>query len=312
MLLANNVLLMVPPPRCCWARCTRWCWTRWAWARSRSAPPYFVAVFVPLMVPALFLMGVGPIARWKKASVPELAVQLRWAAAASFTAALVAPLVLGQLDADGRLFAAARRSGSSPPPGSRCGSACRASRWRCGARACARRPAAGTACCWRTRVWACSSSAWRWWGATRPSRTCAWKSAARPPPAGTSSSSWACRTCAARTTPRCVPPSRSRTDGRKVDTLYPEKRVYTVSRMPMTEVSIDRGFTRDLYVSMGEPLDGGTGLERAPVRQALRQLDLGRLPADGASAACWPCPTGATGCTAGRPARRPRPCPKVP
>jgi cytochrome c-type biogenesis protein CcmF len=46
-------------------------------------------------------------------------------------------------------------------------------------------------------------------------------------------------------------------DGRRTRTLYPEKRTYTVSRMPMTEVSIDRGFTRDLYVSMGEPLEGG-------------------------------------------------------
>jgi cytochrome c-type biogenesis protein CcmF len=27
--------------------------------------------------------------------------------------------------------------------------------------------------------------------------------------------------------------------------------------MPMTETAIDRGFTRDLYVSLGEPLGGG-------------------------------------------------------
>ena len=40
-------------------------------------PPYFEAVFVPIMAPALFLMGVGPLARWKQASVPELAVRLR-------------------------------------------------------------------------------------------------------------------------------------------------------------------------------------------------------------------------------------------
>src|SRR5436190_538836 len=42
-------------------------------------PPYFEAVFVPLMAPALFLMGVGPLARWKRTSLPELAVLLRWA-----------------------------------------------------------------------------------------------------------------------------------------------------------------------------------------------------------------------------------------
>jgi cytochrome c-type biogenesis protein CcmF len=41
---------------------------------------------------------------------------------------------------------------------------------------------------------------------------------------------------------------------RLLATLYPERRNYTVSRMPMTETAIDRGFTRDLYVSLGEPL----------------------------------------------------------
>src|SRR4030081_73148 len=42
-------------------------------------PPYFNSVFVPLMAPAAFLIGFGPIARWKHAKIPELAVRLRWA-----------------------------------------------------------------------------------------------------------------------------------------------------------------------------------------------------------------------------------------
>ena len=36
-------------------------------------------------------------------------------------------------------------------------------------------------------------------------------------------------------------------------TLYSEKRTYFSSTMPMTEVGIDSSLTRDLYVSMGEP-----------------------------------------------------------
>src|SRR5213075_2634246 len=58
-------------------------------------PPYFETVFVPLMAPALFLMGVGPLARWKRASVPELAVMLRWALAVSLALGLLLPLALG-------------------------------------------------------------------------------------------------------------------------------------------------------------------------------------------------------------------------
>ena len=30
-------------------------------------PPYFNAVFVPIMVPLLLLMAIGPLARWKHA-----------------------------------------------------------------------------------------------------------------------------------------------------------------------------------------------------------------------------------------------------
>src|SRR6266511_3939663 len=62
-------------------------------------PPYFETVFVPLMAPALFLMGVGPLARWKKASIPDLATRLRWAFAASLAAGLVLPFAMGRWSA---------------------------------------------------------------------------------------------------------------------------------------------------------------------------------------------------------------------
>jgi cytochrome c-type biogenesis protein CcmF len=42
-----------------------------------------------------------------------------------------------------------------------------------------------------------------------------------------------------------------------VATLFPEKRVYRVQTMPMTEAGIDTGLFRDLYVSLGEPLERG-------------------------------------------------------
>src|SRR5436190_3633681 len=58
-------------------------------------PPYFNAVFVPIMAPAIFLIGVGPIARWKQAKLPELAVRLRWAFVLSFVTASLLPFVIG-------------------------------------------------------------------------------------------------------------------------------------------------------------------------------------------------------------------------
>ncbi len=58
-------------------------------------PPYFNSVFVPLMAPAMFLIGVGPIARWKQAKLPEMAVRLRWAFVVSLISAVAIPFLLG-------------------------------------------------------------------------------------------------------------------------------------------------------------------------------------------------------------------------
>jgi cytochrome c-type biogenesis protein CcmF len=58
-------------------------------------PPYFNAVFVPIMAPLVFLMGVGPLARWKKAELPDLATRLKWALAVSFVTAMIVPFIAG-------------------------------------------------------------------------------------------------------------------------------------------------------------------------------------------------------------------------
>ncbi len=42
----------------------------------------------------------------------------------------------------------------------------------------------------------------------------------------------------------------------EIASLYPEKRIYTVQTMPMTEASVDSNLFRDLYVAMGEPIEG--------------------------------------------------------
>jgi len=45
-----------------------------------------------------------------------------------------------------------------------------------------------------------------------------------------------------------------RKDGKLLDTLRPEKRIYNASGMPMTEAAIDAGIFGDRYVSLGEPV----------------------------------------------------------
>ncbi|NUW66691.1 heme lyase CcmF/NrfE family subunit [Vibrio coralliilyticus] len=44
-------------------------------------------------------------------------------------------------------------------------------------------------------------------------------------------------------------------NGKYINTLHAEKRFYRTARSMMTEAAIDRGVTRDLYIAMGERLD---------------------------------------------------------
>lgn len=96
LLLSNNVLLVVAAGSVLLGTLYPLIIDALGMGKLSVGPPYFNRVFVPLMVPAMFLMGIGPIARWKKASVPELVVRLRWAFMASAATAIVLTFVLGK------------------------------------------------------------------------------------------------------------------------------------------------------------------------------------------------------------------------
>jgi len=60
--------------------------------------------------------------------------------------------------------------------------------------------------------------------------------------------------------------------------LLPEKRVYSVNKSPMTEAAIDAGFTRDLFIAMGEPLDdSGAWAIRIYYKPFVRWIWLGAI-----------------------------------
>ncbi len=64
---------------------------------------------------------------------------------------------------------------------------------------------------------------------------------------------------------------------RRITELWPEKRNYFTSKKPMTEASIDWGFTRDLYVSLGEPLEGGAWALRLYYKPYVRWIWIGAI-----------------------------------
>ncbi|MWV12610.1 heme lyase CcmF/NrfE family subunit [Pseudomonas sp. R-28-1W-6] len=66
-------------------------------------------------------------------------------------------------------------------------------------------------------------------------------------------------------------------DGEEVALLHPEKRLYSVQNMPMTEAGIDAGLTRDLYVALGEPLEDGAWAVRVHIKPYVRWIWFGGL-----------------------------------
>ena len=55
-------------------------------------------------------------------------------------------------------------------------------------------------------------------------------------------------------------------DGRLIETLYPEKRFYPVAGMPTTEAAIDYRFLRDVYVVLGDEQDDGGWVLRTYIK----------------------------------------------
>ncbi|MGQ0752316.1 MAG: heme lyase CcmF/NrfE family subunit [Betaproteobacteria bacterium] len=218
-------------------------------------PPYFDTVFVPLMAPVIFLMGVGPIMRWKNMPVPELAVMLRWAFGVGLASAILLPLAFGRwspLLALGFLLAAWILA------------SCALSLWR-------RMRQEDNASMW-ARLRGSSRS---YYGMLLAHFGIAvfvagvtlvkgyeTETEVRMAPGETA-------TLAGHTFrfdgtgevrgPNYVSARATLTverEGRPVTVLHPEKRLYTVQQQQMTEAAIHTRLTRDLYVSLGDPISG--------------------------------------------------------
>jgi cytochrome c-type biogenesis protein CcmF len=66
-------------------------------------------------------------------------------------------------------------------------------------------------------------------------------------------------------------------DGVLITEMDTQKRLYNVRGMTMTEAGIHAGFTRDFYVSLGEPLDHGDWSMRLYYKPFVRWIWLGAL-----------------------------------
>jgi cytochrome c-type biogenesis protein CcmF len=95
MLLSNNVLLSVAAASVFIGTLYPLFMDALGFGKLSVGPPYFEAVFVPLMAPMVLMMGLGPLARWKRIGGMELAKRVKWAFASATVIALLLPLVMG-------------------------------------------------------------------------------------------------------------------------------------------------------------------------------------------------------------------------
>jgi len=63
--------------------------------------------------------------------------------------------------------------------------------------------------------------------------------------------------------------------GKPVGTVYPEKRLYRVRSAPMTEAGIDAGWSRDLFVALGDDLGAGAWSVRLQYKPLVRFIWFG-------------------------------------
>ena len=97
MLLANNVVLVAAAGSVLLGTMYPLLMDALGAGKISVGPPYFDAVFVAIMAPGFFMMGLGPLAKWKKASLPEIGMRLRVAAVISIISAVLVPLIMGRL-----------------------------------------------------------------------------------------------------------------------------------------------------------------------------------------------------------------------
>jgi cytochrome c-type biogenesis protein CcmF len=229
--------------------------------------PYFDTVFLPLMAPVLFLLGIGPLARWKQADLPALAKRLRWAGGVALAAVLVTALLAGRITlgaAFGVLMSAwivasiatdlaYRLRPVGPAP---------VSLWT--RIQTLPRPLLGM-------MLAHVGVAAFAFGVSMVStyeveRDVKMQIGDTTEVAGYVFTLRGLRNVKGPNYDAVQAVVDVRRNGTPVALMHPEKRSYRVQGTALTDAAIDRNLARDLYVSLGEPVDGGAWIVRVYVK----------------------------------------------
>jgi cytochrome c-type biogenesis protein CcmF len=266
-LLANNVLLMAACGAVLLGTLYPLLLDALGMGKISVGPPYFDTVFVPLLTPLIFLIGIGPLARWRQAELPQLVRRLRWA----FGAALIGALLtnwwrghLGVVSTLGLMMAfwivaalATDLADRLRPSGIVSTGVLHRARQLPRAMVGMMVAHLGIA------VFIFGVTMVKSGEIERDLKMDVGDTTEVLGYTFTFRGVQSLQGPNYRAAQGTVDVTRG---GDKVVTLHPEKRVFPVAGATMTEAAIDTGFTRDLYVSLGEPLTGGTWIVRVYVK----------------------------------------------
>ncbi|MCS6996751.1 MAG: heme lyase CcmF/NrfE family subunit [Casimicrobiaceae bacterium] len=275
-LLGNNLLLVVATASVLLGTLYPLASEALGWGKVSVGPPYFEIVFVPLMLPLIALMGIGPLARWKDEDAASLRARMLLpaiAAAAAFLLCAVIPARFSPLACIGMAFAAWLAAGVLVGYRERlrhaAGLASGLSRWR-------QIPIA-----YHGMQVAHLGVAAFVFGVTAVKAFEQEHDLAMKPGDTKSIAGYVVRF---EGVAEVTGPNYTAKEGRFVllkndaldRVLKPQRRFYASQRaQPMTEAAIDREFDRDLYVSLGEELSGGAWTVRVHYKPFVNWIWLG-------------------------------------
>ncbi len=251
LLLVNNVLLTVAAASVLLGTLYPLFIDALGLGKLSVGPPYFNTVFVPLMIPALLLIALGPLAHWKAADLRNILMRLKLPAVAALVAGIALPLAFGRWSALAALGLAVAV-------------------WIMASvvvAVLAQTRATRSGLFKQSRSWLGMHVAHLGIGVFVVGVTLvmsyeAEKDIRMAPQEVVSVGDYEFKLLGLRQVKgpnfmATVGDVEVAQDGKVISLLHPEKRTYATSTMPMTEAAIDANGLRHLYVSLGEPLESG-------------------------------------------------------
>ena len=261
-------------------------------AKISIGPPWFNTFFVPLMLAVAFALGVGPFLSWKRTGGTKLRRRLAWSGGVSLVLGGVVPLTFAGALSPGALVAVALAAWVLVAHGQDFARRLRPTGGALRGTPTDAKDAEGTPVGWLVRA---GRIPFGWWGMAVAHAGFAMsllgvalthelsveKDVRMAPGDVVEYGGVAFRFAGIVTTPG--PNYRSRrgqfevVDGDRRLLLGPEKRQYLAGGSVMTEAAIDAGFFKDIYVSLGEPLEGDAWAVRLYVKPFVRWIWFGAL-----------------------------------